>query len=196
VKIAYGTKGEKAFLCGLFMLAAAASAIALARGQMLAFPHLRLPLALALCALLLASLPAGRASGGPVSRGLYRVLPSVFLMGAIFLASSLTMPPGASVGLPDLVFHFGEFFALGLLTARMVDPGMGGKRSWVRPLLIAFSLVAVYGLLDEVHQAFVPGRNPSLADFLVDASAGLAGILAYRFFFVGPAAGSEHSVNR
>lgn len=195
MKIAYGTKSEKALLCGLFLTAAAASAFALDRGQLLAFPYLRLPLTLALCALLLACLPTGRTYGGPVSRGLYRVLPALFLMSAVFLASSLTMPPGASVGLPDLVFHFGEFFALGLLTARMVDPVMGGRR-WVRPLLIAFSLAAGYGLLDEVHQAFVPGRDPSVADFLVDASAGLAGILAHRFFFTGPSVGSEPTGNR
>lgn len=195
MKTVYGTKCEKALLCGLFLLAAAASAFALARGQLLTFPYLRLPLALALYALLLACLPTGLASGGPTSRGLYRILPALFLMSAVFLASSFTMPPGASVGLPDLVFHFGEFFVLGLLTARMVDPGMGGKR-WVRPLLISFSLVAGYGLLDEIHQAFVPGRNPSVADFLVDASAGLAGILAYRFLFTCPSVGSEPAGNR
>lgn len=180
MKITYGTTREKALLCGVFLLAAATSAVIFLREQLLSFPHLGLPLYLALCALVLACLPTGQPSGDLLSRGLYRALPALFLMSAIFHASSFTFPTDPSFGFhrSDLLFHFSEFFALGLLTARMVAPDMDRMHA-LRSFLLASSIVMGYGLLDEIHQGFVPGRDPDGLDWLVDASGGLVGILAY-----------------
>jgi VanZ family protein len=152
--------------------------------QRLSFPYLGLPLYLALCALVLACLPTGQPSGDPLSRGLYRALPALFLMSAIFHASSLTLPLDPSAGRSDLLFHFSEFFALGLLTARMVVPNIDRAHSR-QSFLLASSIVLGYGLLDEIHQAFVPGRDPDGLDWLVDASGGLLGILAYPVLYRG-----------
>jgi VanZ family protein len=154
---------------------------------MLTFPYLWLPVYLALCALALRLLSPGP---GPstwtvLSRSLYRTLPALFLMGAIYRASSFTFPADTTMALPDFVFHSAEFFALGLLTSRMVAPDMERKRP-LRPLLLAFSIILGYGLLDEFHQGFVPGREPSWLDLLCDASGGLLGILAYPVLFTGP----------
>jgi len=192
VKITYGTTREKALLCGVFLLAAATSAVILLREQLLSFPTLGLPLYLALCALVLACLPTGQPSRDLLSRGLYRALPALFLMSAIFHASSLTFPTDPSAGRSDLLFHFGEFFALGLLTARMVAPDMDKMHS-LRSLLLASSIVLGYGLLDEIHQGFVPGRNPDWLDWLVDASGGILGILAYPVVYRGTHQSSSSS---
>ena len=184
MKITYGTTREKALLCGVFLLAAATSAVILLREQLLSFPYLGLPLYLALCALVLACLPTGQPSRDLLSRGLYRALPALFLMSAIFHASSFTFPPDPSADRWDFLFHFGEFFALGLLTARMVAPNIDRMHS-LRSFLLASSIVLGYGLLDEIHQGFVPGRDPDWLDWLVDASGGLLGILAYPLLFTG-----------
>lgn len=188
MKIPYGTRIEKTLLCGAFLLAAATSAVILLREQLFSFPYLGLSLYLALGALVLACLPTGQPSGDPLSRGLYRALPALFLMSAIFHASSftfLTDPPSFGFERSDLLFHFSEFFALGLLTARMVAPNIDRMHS-LRSFLLASSIVLGYGLLDEIHQAFVPGREPDALDWLVDASGGLVGILAYPVLFRGP----------
>lgn len=185
MKIPYGTTREKALLCGAFLLAAATSATILLREQLLSFPYLGLPVYLALCALVLACLPMGQPSGDPLSRGLYRALPALFLMSAIYHASSITFPMDPSPGRSDLLFHFSEFFALGLFTARMVAPDMDRTHS-LRSLLLASSIVLGYGLLDEIHQGFVPGRDPDGLDWLVDASGGLIGVLAYPVLYRGP----------
>ena len=185
MKITYGTTREKALLCGVFMLAAVTSAAILLREQLLSFPYLGLPLYLALCALVLACLPTGQPSGDPLARGLYRALPALFLMSAIFHASSFTFPADPSAGRSDLLLHFSEFFALGLLTARMVAPDMNRMHS-LRSFLLASSIVLGYGILDEIHQGFVPGRDPDGLDWLVDASSGLLGILAYSVLYRGP----------
>jgi hypothetical protein len=46
---------------------------------------------------------------------------------------------------------------------------------WARSGLLDFRLVfwsvALYGLVDEFHQASVPGRNPSIFDLFTDWSA-------------------------
>jgi len=187
VKIPYGTKIEKAFLCGAFLLAAATSAIILLREQLLSFPYLTFPLYLALCAPVLACLPTGHPSRDPLSRGLYRALPALLLMSAIFHASSFTFLTAPSLGFDrsDLLIHFSEFFALGLLTARMVAPDMNRMHS-LRSFLLASSIVLGYGILDEIHQGFVPGRDSDGLDWLVDASAGILGILAYPVVYRGP----------
>jgi len=42
-------------------------------------------------------------------------------------------------------------------------------------LLGAFLIAVVYGVTDEIHQSFVPGRVPDVADVLADAAgAGIA----------------------
>ncbi len=152
---------------------------------MLESPYLGLPAYLAGCALVLCFLPRGQAFGSSLSRVLYRALPALLLMGAIFRASSFTFPSGASFALPDLLFHFAEFFALGLFTARMVAPE-SGRILPLRSFLLPFAIVLACGALDEIHQSFVPGRDPSGTDLLLDAAGGLVGTLAYAVQFTAP----------
>jgi VanZ family protein len=48
--------------------------------------------------------------------------------------------------------------------------------------LVAFLIVAIYGLSDEYHQSFVPGRTPTLVDWIVDlVGAGLALLVLLRW---------------
>lgn len=47
------------------------------------------------------------------------------------------------------------------------------------PVIVA----TIYGALDEVHQLTIIGRNGSASDVLIDALAGVGGVLAYVAFF-------------
>jgi VanZ family protein len=186
VKIIYGSPIEKAFLCGAYLFAAATTTGVLLREQLLRPPYFGLPVYLVICAVVLCLLPTRERSTGFRRGGLYRTLPAVFLMGAIFLSSSFTFPPKLpTTTLPDVVFHFVEFFALGLLTARMVAPDKEQGLT-LRSFLLALSIVLGFALLDEIHQGFVPGRNPDWVDLLVDASGGLLGILVHPLLFTAP----------
>jgi VanZ family protein len=52
-------------------------------------------------------------------------------------------------------------------------------------LLFAILLATVYGMTDEFHQLFTPGRHAQVTDVLVDALGAclyVAGALTYRFF--------------
>ncbi len=80
-----------------------------------------------------------------------------FYMAAIFALSSL---PGNEVGLPsplDKLAHLVEYALLGFLLGR----GTGRAA-------LAFAVAALYGATDELHQAFVPGREASLFDWFAD----------------------------
>jgi len=82
----------------------------------------------------------------------------------LFLLSSI---PGGVGGLAlpisDKLVHAALYAVLGSALA------FGRARSpMVVPHLVLLCLGALYGVTDEVHQAFVPGRSPDIADWIAD----------------------------
>ncbi len=89
--------------------------------------------------------------------------------GVIFFVSSRTgdsLPGGFSIQ-----GHVIEYFVLGaLLTWALSDEG-------VKPsaIVLAVLLASLYGITDEIHQHFVPGRTPDAMDWLLDTLGATAG---------------------
>lgn len=108
-------------------------------------------------------------------------LPPLLYMVVIFLLSSQARVP-VPEGLPDAALHAPEFFVLGCLLCRAFL-ATGGPRP--RALALALTISIAYGLLDELHQSFVPGRVASLGDFAADAAGA---IFAVTLFALLPAA--------
>jgi VanZ family protein len=106
-------------------------------------------------------------------------LPAVALYVAIFWQSSYPGIIKASLfPYDDKVFHFFIFGLLALLTARWV----AADRTDMKPAkirLIAMAASCLYGLSDEIHQAFVPARTASAADVAADCIGSIAGAWAY-----------------
>jgi VanZ family protein len=91
----------------------------------------------------------------------------------------MTAPPAPSYGFEwgDKINHAGAYFLLMLLAWRAVRwlaPGRSNR--W--HLLAALAFVAFYGATDELHQAFVPGRDCDLFDWLADVTGGVPGLLS------------------
>jgi VanZ family protein len=79
--------------------------------------------------------------------------------------------------LSSRVAHPGEYALLAMSYAwALQGPGRPARRT----LAIAWECALVYGLLDEFHQGFVPNRQPSLADLLLDALGAAAGLWFYQ----------------
>lgn len=99
--------------------------------------------------------------------------PVLAVAAGIFLLSSL---PGGVLQLPpvkflDKVAHLGIYFVLALLLLRALARTTSlaaGPRA-----LLALALVAGFGVTDELHQAFVPGRKPDGMDVVADAAGAL-----------------------
>jgi len=75
----------------------------------------------------------------------------------------------------DKVLHVFAYFVLGMLIMAALRAGSHGYR--VSQLLLVTLLAVLYGLLDEYHQSFVPGRDPALGDVVADVAGGLLGAL-------------------
>ena len=73
----------------------------------------------------------------------------------------------------DKVFHFIVFGILGFLgmgAAKATTQGYKPRQVW-----LAIALVALYGVLDEFHQHFVPGRTADRYDVIADIVGGMFG---------------------
>ena len=72
--------------------------------------------------------------------------------------------------------HAAAYAVLGALLLRAVA-GADWSRITAGGVLLAFVLAVSYGLTDEFHQSFVPGRTPELRDLAADALGAAAGAL-------------------
>jgi VanZ family protein len=101
--------------------------------------------------------------------------PVVIYMASIFYASSLpevTLPPGG-----DKSWHLIGYTGLGVVIARALAGGL------FRPVGMPAAVLAIvtgvaYGVTDEIHQMFVPGRSAELADLAADAAGIVIGTAA------------------
>ena len=99
----------------------------------------------------------------------------------LFFLSALPDVPGPR-GIPfgDKVGHFALYGVLGLLLA-------WGRSRWPRPIahVVLIAVGALYGVTDEWHQMYVPGRMPDVADWLADVAGLVTGYAAATTFLFG-----------
>ena len=107
-------------------------------------------------------------------------LPPIILMGVIFRLScieSLGNTPSLFAH-QDKLFHFLIFSILAFLLSRSFFYSKSLLLS-KKFFILAFFTTATYGLTDEIHQSYVPGRTSDFADYLADCLGGLFGSLFY-----------------
>jgi VanZ family protein len=92
-------------------------------------------------------------------------------MAVLFAVSHASAPPGISL-VPDWASHGLAYALLGLLCHRAL-------RGRPRAALLAVALSTAYGITDEVHQSFVPGRHAEWADVAKDFGGSLIGATLY-----------------
>lgn len=102
-----------------------------------------------------------------------RWIPALLWMGLIFFLSAQPDLPHAPEPWLDVALKkVGHAVLYGVL-ARLYLYALGGPRpASPRLRLLALLLAVLYGVSDEVHQAFVPGRTPSPWDVLIDGVGG------------------------
>jgi len=98
---------------------------------------------------------------------------AIFAFSSIPLRTRLTLISIVGV---DKAFHLIEYGILGLVICRAVHPA--GREFWWKYAMIAVVLTAGYGITDELHQYFTPGRVVDPWDVLADSfGAVLAAVL-------------------
>jgi VanZ family protein len=92
----------------------------------------------------------------------------------------LTSIPGKSMpkilGVSDKVKHFGAYFVLAFLLSFALR--LQNKYPFVAKysLLFTFLITLLYGLFDEIHQIYIPGRYFDWWDLVADVAGSLIGI--------------------
>ena len=80
--------------------------------------------------------------------------------------------PGA-----DKLVHAGMYGVLGILLARAT--GVTAPQRVLGRLVVG---VVLFAAADELHQRFIPGRSPDVADALVDVAGAACGFAAAAYF--------------
>ena len=96
---------------------------------------------------------------------------AVFIL-LLSVASGRSDPPEVPVW--DKLMHVAAYGVLGVLAMRAFHGGAGRLR-WGASLA-AVALTVGYGAIDEVHQSFVPGRDPSGWDVMADFVGAMAAV--------------------
>lgn len=103
-----------------------------------------------------------------------RVVPALLYAGLIFTLSSFSsFPVPKEIWSFDKVIHLCEYAGLGFLVAYAL------RDLKLVPLAVVIS--AAYGVTDEIHQSFVPGRSADPFDALADLAGSAIGAAAFGF---------------
>lgn len=105
-----------------------------------------------------------------------RFLPALACMGVIFYLShqsKLPDVPSLSGQITSVLGHFTVYFVLAALAWWALGAFSLSSRQRV---IIAFSVALLYGISDEWHQSFIPGRTPDWRDVLTDAIGAAVGL--------------------
>ena len=110
--------------------------------------------------------------------------PVVGYAGLIFYLSALShpedqLPSFLLKDVSDKVLHAVEYGILALLCYRAFRWAAGPAVAR-QAVVLAIVTASVFGLTDEVHQAFVPLRDASWQDWLADTIGAVIGALSWR----------------
>lgn len=116
-------------------------------------------------------------------------LPVLLLMAfSFFLSSRSQLPAMPSFSFADKFAHFGLFSVLAAcwtpwFPVRPTAAGKNGAKTSLRVMLVCAALASLYGIVDEVHQYFVPGRSCDVFDWIADTLGAVFGSAAgYKLF--------------
>ncbi|MBM3792142.1 MAG: hypothetical protein FJW35_17575, partial [Acidobacteria bacterium] len=115
-----------------------------------------------------------------LKRAYWYRLATILYMALIFRSSSGPIGIETVEDMPDHLLHAAAYAVLYLLIFLSLHEGLqltagrGGR--W-----LPFALTVLYGVIDEVHQYFVPGRHATAQDVAADAAGALLALLAIAY---------------
>ena len=102
--------------------------------------------------------------------------PVVAYMAMLFGLSSFSRLPTLPGDPSDYYMHFAAYIGLAALTTRATTKGLGDV-SW-SAVIAAIVISSLYGVSDEYHQLFVPGRSFDVFDMVADTIGSIVGASA------------------
>lgn len=107
--------------------------------------------------------------------------PVFICMGLIFFASSIRKENIVFLfSFQDVVFHTLAYLILAVFFARALK-NTNSNIAALQILIFTVAFGVAYGLSDEFHQSFVPGRSVSGFDVFMDGAGSVFGGLLYQW---------------
>jgi len=99
------------------------------------------------------------------NRGISWIITIIMAVIIFYVSSSTLTGPTSGTGYMSYIYHFTAFSYLSLFLLISLTKGKP-----IRDLIVLGILLAIiYGISDEIHQYFVPGRQSALKDILVNS---------------------------
>ena len=92
-----------------------------------------------------------------------------------WLSSKPTLPAPMLFTHQDKIFHMGAYFIMGILAWRFFND------LFAKPIivfLVSLCFSSIYGISDEWHQSYVPGREADILDWLADTLGAITALVA------------------
>lgn len=103
-----------------------------------------------------------------------RIISAIFTiliaLEIFFFSSQSSVPGTGEISFLPVVYHFVVFFLFGFFLLIAIK---GNKKLKISHIIFALIFSIIYAVSDEFHQSFVPGRDSSFRDILID----IAGIV-------------------
>ena len=99
----------------------------------------------------------------------------------LFVLTSLPAKSLPKVEIGDKFEHLGAFFVLAILLSLALY--YQNKNIFLKKNFLAASIViaSFYGVLDELHQYYIPGRYTEFLDWFADTLGAVIGVLLVRY---------------
>ena len=110
-----------------------------------------------------------------------RWIPSLFIGCCSWILSSQPSVPMPDFQFSDKFVHlvcfagFAFFTAFAFFGLKVEDK----KSAWVKRIFLPAACISIYGIIDEIHQSFVPGRSCSFLDWCADTLGAIIGSAAF-----------------
>ena len=92
--------------------------------------------------------------------------------GVIFVLSERELRPGPTTVVWQLLHNGGHAAVFAALSALLLLGLPPGRATAIAGVVLA----STYGAIDELHQSFVPGRVPSVTDWITDTCGAVLGL--------------------
>ncbi|MBO4321083.1 MAG: VanZ family protein [Treponema sp.] len=113
-----------------------------------------------------------------------RWVPAVFIGCCSWYLSSQPHVPLPDFQLSDKVVHLVCFAGFAFFTAIAffgLKPLDGRRITAAKRILLPAVVISLYGIIDEIHQSYVPGRSCSFLDWCADTIGAIIGSSVFYF---------------
>jgi VanZ family protein len=110
------------------------------------------------------------------NKNLFVYGPLWFYWVILFIATTIPGKYQPDLGVSDKIEHFSAYMVLAVFLSLAYTFQTKFKGISNKPFLFTFLTIFGYGIIDETHQLFIPGRYCDWKDLTADVIGGLVGI--------------------